>query len=95
MSVLDDRLDVRRHFGDGEEQVETQPQADDRERFQNADAQEEEREDVGAGFRLARDRLDGLRRDDTVADGRAEGDGRDDQREADHHHCEDQSIEVT
>src|ERR1700680_2823807 len=65
-----------------EEKIEAEHQADDRERFQNTDAEEEEREDVAASFRLTRDRFDGLRGDDTVTDGGAQGDGRDNQREA-------------
>jgi len=47
----------------------------------NADAQEEEREDVGTRFGLTGDRFDRLGRNDAVADGRAECDAEDDQAE--------------
>src|ERR1700681_3054994 len=78
----EDLRDERQHAAaDREEQEESEHEPDDRERLQNADAQEEEREDVAARFGLARDRLDRLRRDDTVADGGTQGDGRDDQGE--------------
>ena len=42
-------------------------------RFDQADAQEEEGEDVGTRFGLTRDRLDGFRRDDAVADRGTDG----------------------
>src|SRR5581483_5437068 len=77
-----DASDDRLHRRDDEQQVEREHERDDRERFQNADAEEVEREDVSARLGLTGDRLDGLRADDTVADGGAEGDGRDDDREA-------------
>ena len=74
----------RGHVGHDEQQVEGETERDDRERFQDADAEEQEREDVGARFGLTGDRLDRLRCDDTVADGGTERDAEYDQSE-----CED------
>ena len=70
-----------RQADDAEEHVERQAQRDDRERFQNADAEEQEREDVRARFGLAGDRFDRFAGDDTVADGRSEGHADHDERE--------------
>ena len=64
----------RGHVGHDEQQIERQPERDDRERFQNADAEEQEREDVRPRFRLTRDRFDGLGGDETVAHRGAERD---------------------
>src|SRR6185437_7023720 len=46
--------DKRRNVDDHEQEIERQTQRDDRERFQHADAEEHEGQDVRAGFRLPR-----------------------------------------
>src|SRR5579871_5480766 len=71
----------RRHVGDDQQQVEREPERDDRERFQHADAQEQEGEDVRSRFGLTRDRLDRLRCDQARAPRRPEGEAEDDQAE--------------
>ncbi len=63
--------------------VEGQAKADDRKCFQNADAEEQERENVGTSFRLARDGLDRFAGDETVADGRSKSHARHDKSERD------------
>ena len=55
-----------------EQNVECEPERDDRERFQHADAEEEKREDVRASLGLTSDRFDGFAGDDAVADRRTE-----------------------
>ncbi len=82
------------HVHDDEQQVEREPERDDRERFQDADAEEQEREDVRARFGLTSDRLDGLRRDDAVADGRTERDAEHDQPEREERRSNNQASEV-
>src|SRR6185503_2631562 len=82
--LLRDDREVRdhvRHLHDDEEQIEREAQSDDREGFQDADAQEHERQDVRTCFGLTGDRFDGFAGDDAVADGRTERDGGDDDAE--------------
>jgi len=69
----------RGNVGHDEQEIEREAERDDRKRFQNADAQEQERKNVGTRFGLTGDGLDGFRSDDAVADGRAECDAEDDQ----------------
>jgi hypothetical protein len=66
--MLVEVLQQVRNVRNDEQHVECEPERDDRKRFQDADAKEQEGEDVRARFGLARDRLDGLASDDAVAD---------------------------
>ena len=76
-------VNTARQTNDTEQHVERQAEADDRERFQNADTEEQEREDVRTSFRLARNRFDCFAGDEAVADGRSEGHAGHDERERD------------
>src|SRR5579884_1129 len=66
-----------RHVRDDQQHVERKAQRDNRERFEHADAQEHERQDVRARFGLTRDGFDGFGGHVTVADSRAERDAGD------------------
>ena len=69
------------HAHDDQQHVDRESQADDRECFQDADAEEEKRKDVRPCLGLTGYRLDRFAGDDTVADRRAERNGGDDDAE--------------
>jgi len=86
---------MRQHRGDvddDEQDVEREPQRDDGERFQDSDAEEEEGEDVWARLGLPRDRLDGFRSDDAVADRRTKCNAEHDEPERDDCRRSDQTF---
>src|SRR5580704_6763149 len=66
--LLDQRRHDRRNFGDHQQNVERESDRDNRYRLEHADAEKHEEEDIRTCFGLARDRLDRLRGDGSVAD---------------------------
>lgn len=81
---MDQRRDDLRNLRDHKQNVEGERDRDEGHRFQDADAQEHEEEDVGSRLWLSRDRFDRFRGYGAVADRRAERDPGDDDAEADH-----------
>lgn len=75
--------DEGRDVYDDEQEVERKTEGDNRKRLQDADAKEEERENVRTRLRLTGNRLNGLGSNDAVADGRTESNSGDNQTERD------------